>query len=58
MQSYQQIFSGRCLVTMKSNKRLHYSDTHLYVTYSHLCANQRFIGCRNKGFFCSVVGKI
>ena len=35
-----------------------YSDTHRYVTYCHLCANQRFIGCRNKGFFCSVVGKI
>ena len=34
------------------------SDTHRYVTYCHLCANQRLIGCRNKGFFCSVVGKI
>ena len=34
------------------------SDTHRYVTYCHWYANQRFIGCRNKGFFSSVVGKI
>ena len=30
-------------------------DTHSYVTYFHQCANKRFIGCRNKEFFCSMV---
>lgn len=35
-----------------------YSDRHRYVTCCHKCANPRFIGCRTKGFFCSLVDKI